>query len=813
MVHVASVKRLVSALAALLLLTVVLVAVHAPAPQAATPVVRAAFYYPWYPNAWDQSGVDPFSQYQPTSGYYSSSDPAVVKQQIAAMQYGNLDAGIISWWGQGSQEDSVVPTDLAAADGTGFKWSLYYEPEGYGDPSVSQIQSDLSYIKARYASNPNYLTIDGKPVIFVYADPSDGCGMAERWSEANATEGFYTVLKVFGGYTSCASDASSWHQYAPSSAEDHQPGYSFSISPGFYKSGEPAPRLARNLTTWAQNVRDMVASNEPLQLITTFNEWGEGTAVESGTDWASASGYGSYLDVMHEEIPPPTTVTDPPGGTGATTTTTTTTPTPGTPGTPGTASDPTTISGVATAGTYVQVGQPGANYDGANPVDASSKSYRSLLQFTPVLPAGATVLGASLTIDPLATRSGSFRVSAEGGFDPSSVTWATQPPRNGVVLGTSTAPVAGVPLTIPLSGIPFGSPTGLAVNFTTPGVIERLAGAGTADAPVLTVEYSVGGDGSDSAGTTVPPTTTTTTTAPPTTTPAPPPTTTTTTTSPTTGGSTNAYCGTRTGPPATSKVMVIWEENHSSSAITPSAAPHISAYAADCGLATDYQSLTHPSLPNYLAATSGLDYATTPWNTDCEASSCTTPAENIFDQVGPSGWKGYAESMTTACQRSNSGEYVSRHNPAVYYTDLGASCAADDVPLGTTSGGDLLSDIQAGTLPTISTVTPNLIDDMHDGTVAQGDAWLAQWIPLITAGPDYQSGHLTVIIAWDEGSGSGNSPSTVDGIVMSPYVPAGTRSGTQFTHYSMLKAEEDVAGVPELGQAASAASLRAAFGF
>jgi hypothetical protein len=306
MLHLASAKRLASAFAALLVLCAVLVAVHAPAPQAATPVVRAAFYYPWYPDAWNQSGVDPFSQYQPSDGYYSSADPTVVKQQIAAMQYGNLDAGIISWWGQGSQEDSVVPTDLAAADGTGFKWSLYYEPEGYGDPSVAQIQSDLTYIKQRYASNPNYLTIDGKPVIFVYAGPNDGCAMANRWLQANATEGFYTVLKVFNGYLVCASDASSWHQYGPAEAEDNQPGYSFAISPGFYKKGELAPRLVRDLPAWAQDVKEMVASNEPLQLVTTFNEWGEGTAIESAREWSTPSECGSYLDVMHNEIPAPT---------------------------------------------------------------------------------------------------------------------------------------------------------------------------------------------------------------------------------------------------------------------------------------------------------------------------------------------------------------------------------------------------------------------------------------------------------------------------------------------------------------------------
>jgi hypothetical protein len=45
----------------------------------------------------------------------------------------------------------------------------------------------------------------------------------------------------------------------------------------------------------------MVASHEPLQLVTTFNEWGEGTAVESATEWASPSGYGAYLDALHND--------------------------------------------------------------------------------------------------------------------------------------------------------------------------------------------------------------------------------------------------------------------------------------------------------------------------------------------------------------------------------------------------------------------------------------------------------------------------------------------------------------------------------
>jgi hypothetical protein len=45
----------------------------------------------------------------------------------------------------------------------------------------------------------------------------------------------------------------------------------------------------------------MVASGEPWQFVTTFNEWGEGTAVEGATEWATASGHGAYLDALHND--------------------------------------------------------------------------------------------------------------------------------------------------------------------------------------------------------------------------------------------------------------------------------------------------------------------------------------------------------------------------------------------------------------------------------------------------------------------------------------------------------------------------------
>ena len=268
-------------------------------PSKANPM-RAAFYYPWFPEAWDQSGMNPFTHYHPSAGFYSESNTTVVASQIAAMQYGKIGVGIASWWGQGSQTDAKMPLLLSTAAGTGFRWSIYYEPEGTADPSASKIASDLAYINSHYGSDPSFYKIDGRPVIFVYAQPADGCAMASRWAQANSSGADYVVLKVFPGYAGCSSQPSQWHQYSPAVAEDHQAGRAFAISPGFWLATSSV-RLARDLDRWKQNVRDMVASGEPWQFVTTFNEWGEGTAVESATEWATASGFGAYLDALHND--------------------------------------------------------------------------------------------------------------------------------------------------------------------------------------------------------------------------------------------------------------------------------------------------------------------------------------------------------------------------------------------------------------------------------------------------------------------------------------------------------------------------------
>ncbi|MDD5371388.1 MAG: DNRLRE domain-containing protein, partial [Anaerolineaceae bacterium] len=265
-------------------------------PQPSFPI-RAGFYYPWFPQAWTQLGIYPYTNYNPTLGFYNGADLATVKKHIDMLQYGGMQAGIASWWGQGSQTDSKVPVLLQAAAGTPFRWALYYENESLGDPSAAQISTDLTFIRDHYGKDPSFLRVNGKFVVFVYAAGNDACGMADRWKQGN-TVGAYVVLKVFPGYANCASQPDSWHQYSPAVAADSQGSLSYTISPGFWLKGN-AMRLGRDLNRWISNVKSLVASGAKWQLVTTFNEWGEGTSVEPAKEWSSASGYGQYLDALH----------------------------------------------------------------------------------------------------------------------------------------------------------------------------------------------------------------------------------------------------------------------------------------------------------------------------------------------------------------------------------------------------------------------------------------------------------------------------------------------------------------------------------
>jgi glycosyl hydrolase family 99 len=277
------------------------------APQASlTLPARGAFYYPWYPATWTVNGAHVF--YHPTLGYYSSSDASVVDEHISALDYAHVKVGIASWFGINTQSETVrIPLLLnrTAARSSSLKWALFYEKEGSSNPTVAQIQSDLAYVNSNYATHSAYAYVNGKPVIFVWNANDTSCEVATRWKAA--ADGWYVVLKVFSGYRNCMPQPDSWHAYAPANAESTASGYSFAVSAGFWRADQQSPVLARNLGRWQQNVSNMVASQAPWQLITTFNEWGEGTAVEHATEWG-LSPHGQYIETLHDVATGPTAV-------------------------------------------------------------------------------------------------------------------------------------------------------------------------------------------------------------------------------------------------------------------------------------------------------------------------------------------------------------------------------------------------------------------------------------------------------------------------------------------------------------------------
>ena len=274
-------------------------------------------------------------------------------------------------------------------------------------------------------------------------------------------------------------------------------------------------------------------------------------------------------------------------------------------------------------------------------------------------------------------------------------------------------------------------------------------------------------------------------------------------------------CGTRATAPGYKHVIWIWMENHSYNAVIGSShAPYINSLAAECGLATNYHNVSHPSLPNYISATSGLGYsAIARFDGDCNpVPGCVTPAASIFGQGQT--WRAYEESMPSNCHQANSGEYAVRHNPPPYFAKL-RGCGTFDVPYT-----QLAKDLSAAKLPGFSFITPNLIDDMHDGTVADGDTWLAAHLPTILKSPEYTSGSTAVFLTWDEGEGGTATRCAtnrtdvgchVATIVISPSTRPGTRSATLFNHYSLLGTAEQLLGLPALGRAASFPTMTSAF--
>jgi acid phosphatase len=246
--------------------------------------------------------------------------------------------------------------------------------------------------------------------------------------------------------------------------------------------------------------------------------------------------------------------------------------------------------------------------------------------------------------------------------------------------------------------------------------------------------------------------------------------------------------------PRPAHVVVVVEENHSYADIIGNAdAPYLNELARSGASFTASYAVTHPSEPNYLALFSGSTQGLTDDSCPHSFSGPTLGSELLAAEKS---FAGYSESLPsqgfTGC---TAGDYARRHNPWVNFADLPATDNRAFSAFPTDATG-------YAALPTLSFVVPNVQNDMHDGSVRQGDDWLrAHLAAYATWARTHDS---LLVVTWDEddNSASNRIPTLVTGANVRPGDYA-----EPVDHYRLLRTLLALYALPSVGQSADRAPI------
>jgi hypothetical protein len=254
--------------------------------------------------------------------------------------------------------------------------------------------------------------------------------------------------------------------------------------------------------------------------------------------------------------------------------------------------------------------------------------------------------------------------------------------------------------------------------------------------------------------------------------------------------------------------VIVMENEEATSIIGNSAAPYINSLAMHYGVATNYTAVAHPSEPNYLALWSGSTQGVADDGV-YNFSSGTT----LGDQVEASGrsWHVAAENVpvsscytgaTASGGPDGTGTYARKHEPAISWTSVS----------GNATQCGRITDFSHfdPTVGQLWFIAPNLCHDMHDCSIATGDAWLQGWLPRILSSAAFTNG--VVFLTWDEGSTGTGGGGKVATVVISPLARTAFSSATAHTHYSLLRTIERSWALGCLANTCGANDLREFFG-
>jgi acid phosphatase len=183
-------------------------------------------------------------------------------------------------------------------------------------------------------------------------------------------------------------------------------------------------------------------------------------------------------------------------------------------------------------------------------------------------------------------------------------------------------------------------------------------------------------------------------------------------------------------------------------------------------------------------------------------------------------WKSYAESLpSVGYLGGDSGAYVKRHNPFVYFSDVQNSStqAANVVPFT-----QLATDIASNSLPDYAFIAPNVNDDAHncpvglttctsDQMLAAADQWLSTNIAPLLGSTSFQNSLLIIVFDEAEDSDTTNGGGHVPAVIVSPLATPGYQSTTLYQHESTLRLMMEGLGVTDLPGAAATAPDMAEF--
>ncbi len=245
-------------------------------------------------------------------------------------------------------------------------------------------------------------------------------------------------------------------------------------------------------------------------------------------------------------------------------------------------------------------------------------------------------------------------------------------------------------------------------------------------------------------------------------------------------------------------IVVVLEENKGySEIIGNTSAPYINSLVAQGMSFTDSYAVTHPSQPNYLDLYSGSDQGV--FGDVCPSTVFQGP--DLGGQLISANlsFAGYSEGLPQAGSlicTNNATHYARKHNP---WADFGDTSGAT-TNLSYSSFPTTTADYSA--LPTVSFVVPNLNDDMHDGSIQQGDTWLQQ---NMDAYAQWAKTHNSLlIVTWDEDDNT--SVNQIPTLFVGQHVQVGTNN-TTINHYNVLRTIEDMYGLLPANNAANASDI------